>query len=130
MLNLNFVSIFALWKKIIVWYINHAAVLWAFTYWYVSSQIYVNSQQQVFMTRSNMIFSANAWVIYVNYCHGQVPILVDIKVQSSLFFTICANISSRSHPDLSTACYAGTMIIISSEANKAWDFNLVNDLVC
>jgi len=75
---------------------------------------------------ANMIFSANSRVIYVNYCRSQVSILVDIKVQSPTFFTICANNSSRS---LSTACYAGAMIIISSEANKAWDLNLANDLV-
>jgi len=67
-------------------------------------------------------------VIYVNYCRGQVSIL-DIKVQSPTFFTICANNSSQSHPDLLTARYEGTMIIILSEANKARDFNLANDLV-
>jgi len=93
----------------------------------VSSQTYVNSQQQMFITRSNMIFSANSRVIYVNYCHGQMSILVDIKVQLPTFFTICAN---NSHLDLSTARYAGAMIIISSKANKVWDFNLANDLVC
>jgi len=69
-------------------------------------------------------------VIYVNDCRGQVSILVDIKVQSPTFFTICANNSSRSYPDLSRARYAGAMIIILSEANKVQDFNLVNDLVC
>jgi len=77
-----------------------------------------------------MIFSANSGLIYVRYCLGQVSTLVDIKVQSPTFFTICANNSSRSHPDLSTAHYAGAMIIISSEANKALDFNLASDLVC
>jgi len=76
-----------------------------------------------------MIFSANSQVIYVNYCRGQVSILVDIKVQSPTFFTICANNSSWSYPDLSTARYAGAMTIISSEANKVRDFNLANDLV-
>jgi len=76
-----------------------------------------------------MIFSANLRMIYINYCHGQGSILVNIKVQSSTFFTICVNNSSRSRPDLLTACYAGAMIIILNEANKARDFNLVNDLV-
>jgi len=55
----------------------------------VSSQMYVNSQQQMFITRSNMIFSANSQMIYVNYCRGQVSILVDIKVQSpTLLFVL------------------------------------------
>jgi len=58
-----------------------------------------------------------------------VPISVNIKVQSPTFFTIFANNSSQSSPNLLTAHYAGVMIIISSEANKAWDFNLANNLV-
>jgi len=32
-------------------------------------------------------------------------------------------------PDLLTACYAGALIIISSEADKVQDFNLADDLV-
>jgi len=94
----------------------------------VSGQMYVNSQQQMFITRSNMIFSANSGLIYVRYCLGQVSILVDIKVQSPTFFTICANNSSRSRLNLLIARYTGALIIWS-EANKAWDFNLANDLI-
>jgi len=77
--------------------------------------MYVNSQQQIFITRSSMIFSADSPVIYVNNCRGQVSILV-IK----LFVLITL-------PNLLTACHAGTMI--TSEANKAQDFNLANNLV-
>ena len=35
-------------------------------------------------------------LIYVNYCRGQVSILVDIKIYTPTFFTVCANNSSPS----------------------------------